>query len=369
MTNKYLKPMLDTGSPRVFSCNTLTHQLLAANPDALQFFRNKQLNTILLIKDSVPVEQGAGGIGTKIYFPFNNNDIYEGGRTIFVTDPHLKKCITEQFGENALNKEALDEDLKILHILDHLPSLDPFLLKDVFQRRNIPMNNDYFIIGKELWHEIESFMLQQFEALVKAAFPDAMASDDMARKLINTIWEARDLAALQPLIDGFRLPQAEALDIFASWKGIIYYTFQYQRDRLNMLELFKWLQANEAPVAGIPTAENKDMQVMIAQVKASLRKEWQTAERIISTYQDGYDKMFKHKTGSADFLKFLRESNKLYWDLGSSIGKINQGVYCWKVTMGRYTREKMPWDQLQSIMRILVTIFPAEKKAATSVAW
>ena len=67
-----------------------------------------------------------------------------------------------------------------------MPSLDPFLLKDAFQREGIAINESYFQISAETWAEIEAFMLQQFEPLVKAAFPDAMSSDERARALMDT---------------------------------------------------------------------------------------------------------------------------------------------------------------------------------------
>src|SRR5262249_4382413 len=131
---EYLKPMLDVGSPRVFNCNVLTHRIQEKEPGAGYFFRNKPLNNMVLIKDTPPDEgprSQAPPIGTKLYFPFNENDIYEGGRTIFVHEKNLERALVNQFGEGALRKDALVDDLRILQILDHLPSLDPFLLKDV----------------------------------------------------------------------------------------------------------------------------------------------------------------------------------------------------------------------------------------------
>src|SRR5689334_25044136 len=105
------------------------------------------------------------------------------------------------------------EDLGVLEVLDGLPSLEPFLMKDVFQRAKIEVNEAYFEISPELWTEIETFVLQRFEPLVTAAFPDAMASDEKARRLAEKIWEASDVAELTPLIEAFRLPPEQALDI------------------------------------------------------------------------------------------------------------------------------------------------------------
>lgn len=369
MTNKYLKPMLDPGSSRVFNCNVVTAQLLAKDPNAELFFRNKPLNGVILIKDAAPQQDSrirSAAVGTKIYFPFNVGNIYEGGRTIFLHDRQLEGAITEQYGEGALSREALAYDMRLLGILDRLPSLDPFLMKDMFLRQQLAVNDAYFSISQEAWDEIELFMLERFEPLVKAAFPDAMASDDKARQLINTIWEARDLAALKPLIEAFRLPQMDALDIFASWKGIVYYTFQYQRVKPDFAELLKWLMANETSATGMP--DSKDVVAALKAIKEQLRQEWQTIEGIVRRYETSYDKMFKLRAGSADFLAFLKDSNKTYWDIGSSLGKTGQAIYCWRIMTGRFAG-KLPWPQLLELAKLLAAVLPTEKKSATAVAW
>lgn len=372
MTDKYLKPMLDTGSPRVFNCSEMTLKILARNPDASLFFRNKALNMIVLIKDSVPESDrraGAPMVGTKLYFPFNETNIYEGGRTIFLHDRHIKPAIAGHYGEGALTKDALETDMHILSILDGLPSLDPFLMKDVFLRHKIDMNQDYFEVSQEAWEEIEAFMLQQFESLVRAAFPESESSEDKARQLIDKMWEARDIVALRPLIDAFRLPLEGALDIFSSWKGIVYYSFQYQREQVHILDMFKWLKENEGPFPSVPAAEAKEMLGAVAFTKERLRSEWQTIETHVNNYKDSYDKMFKYKVSSTEFMTFLKNSNEIYWKLGNSLGKVNHGIYCWEVMTKRYKERKLPWAQLQEIMRLFIKIFEPEKKTTTSVTW
>ncbi len=371
MTNKYLKPMLDVGSPRVFNCNEMTRRIIAKNPDAVPFFRNKPFNSIVLIKDIVPENERTPGmpmVGTKLYFPFNENNIYEGGRTIFLHDRHVKPAIIGHFGEGALSKEGLETDLRILGILDRLPSLDPFLMKDVFLRNEVQVNSDYFEVSEETWNEIEAFMLQQFESLVVAAFPDTKSSEEKARILIDKMWEARDLDALQPLIQSFRLPQHEALDIFSAWRGIVYYSYQYKRDQIHMLDMVKWLAENHVPVDGVPTAESKEVLDAINFVKDRIRQEWQMIEDTIRNYQTAYDKMFKYKTSSSEFLSFLKNCNQTYWALGNGLGKTNHATYCWDVMSSRFPERKMPWANLQEMARLLAKIFEVEKKTG-GVAW
>lgn len=372
MATKYLRPMLDPGSPRVFNFNQMTRGILAKDPAARLFFRNKPLNNLVLIKDTVPVDQrrGAGAsIGTKLYFPFDQNDIYEGGRTIFVHDSNLRRAIAESFGQGALEKDALDEDLRLLGILNKLPSLDPFLMKDAFLREGTAINDAYFEISPEAWREIEVFLLLRFESLVKAAFPDAMSSDDKARVLIEKVWEGRDLVALRPLIEAFRLPPEKALEIFSAWKGILFYLFQYERAQPDLIKLVKWLAEIKVPFGALPAAERTALLGSLESVKTELRHEWQVVDKILREYQDAYDKMFKLKVSSSEFLAFLRDCTKAYWDLGNSLGKVGHAVYCWNVTSARFAGRKLPMVAVQEIIRLLAEIFQPEKKAVASGSW
>ena len=186
-----------------------------------------------------------------------------------------------------------------MSVLDRLPSLDPFLMKDAFRRESVVINDSYFEVTQEAWNEIEAFMLQQFEPLVKAAFPDAMASDEKARSLMDTIWEARDIEALKPVIEGVRLASYKALDIFSSWRGIVYYSYHHQVVQVRLVELMKWLKGNEGAIAGKPPSEGREMMGMLKLVGEQLRGEWQTTDSIIRKYRGAYDKMFKTGGGSA----------------------------------------------------------------------
>jgi len=359
--------MLDVGSPRVLNCNVMTKRVLAKDPNAKLFFFCRPLNNMVLIKDTDPQSYSAG-IGTKLYLPFNENDIYEGGRTVFLHDKYVEQALIENFGEDALPKELLDGDMRIMRVLNKLPSLDPFLLKDVFINEKIPMNPDYFEVSKELWDEIELYILQGFEPLAKAAFPDALSSDEVARKLIEKIWEGRDLDALKPLIMAFRLAPGRELETFAAWKGIIFYGFERQRMIEKVLNITAWLKEVKVPAA-VSGQERADFKEALETVKTRLQEEWQAADRVLKEYQSSYDKMFKFRTGSADFLKFLQNSSKAYWTLGNSLGKVGHATYCWDAMTKRYPDRKLGWDQLNELVTLLVKILAADKKVASSGAW
>jgi hypothetical protein len=370
MATEYYKPMLDVGSPRVFNVNVMTRKIVAADPSASSFFLNKQLNNLVLIKDTLPESERRAAkspIGTKLYFPFNENDIYEGGRTVFASDRQLKPILVSHFGEGAFNAEALAKDLRILAVLDRLPSLDPFLLKDVFLNDGIVINEAYFDVGAEMWREIENFILARFEPVVSAAFPESRSSDEKARLLIGKIWEARDVVALKPLILAFRLPENEALEIFAAWKGINFYSFQYERAKAQFVDFLSWLKNLQFPPA-VPANERDEAKTSLELIHTQLRSEWQKVDGILRNYQESYDKMFKLKQSSTEFVNFLKNSRKAYWDLGNGLGKTGHATYCWDVMSKRYKDRKLPWEQMRELISLLAKILRPEQ-AATSVAW
>jgi hypothetical protein len=95
--------------------------------------------------------------------------------------------------------------------------------------------------------------------------------------------------------------------------------------------------------------------------------EWQTVETVLREYTDGYDKMFKHNDGSVQFLGFLRNCSKAYWDLGSGLGKVNHAVYCRHLLIGRSDLANLPWPSMHQTMQLLAEILAPEKKP-TAVA-
>ena len=360
MDKEFIKPMLDVGSPRVLNVNIMTKNILEKDPEAKLFFSCRTLNNVVLIKDA-DVSTRDAIIGTKLYFPFNENDIYEGGRTIFIHASGIENVLKEHFGEGALPEEALHSDMRILRLLDKLPSLDPFLLKDIFMTEKIDMNDDYFEVSKEMWDSIEFYILQGFTPLAKAAFPDALSSDEVARKLIAKMWEGRDLETLKPMIQAFRIPQGKEHETFAAWKGIMFYGFQHERMKDSVVNLFAWLNEVKIPIAVMSPGERKEVIQVLENNKNMIHEDWAASEKILREYQSAYDKMFKYKQGSADFLNFIQNSDVSYNTLGNKLGRIGHATYCWEFATSRYPDRKIPWEPLFFFLNLLSKIMIPDK--------
>ena len=203
----------------------------------------------------------------------------------------------------------------------------------------------------------------------KAAFPDAMASDEVARKLIEKIWEGNDMEALKPLVMAFRLPQGKEKEIFAAWKGVIYYGFEHQRTVPLQGELSAWLKDIKIPAAAVTGQEREDLKNTMERAKLGFQNEWQAVETVLNQYQAAYDKMFKLRTGSADFVNFLQNSSKAYQTLGNGLGKVGHAIYCWNIMSKRFPNRKMPWEHTREFITLMSKIFNVPQKQATASNW
>jgi len=226
--DQYLKPMLDSGSSRVFNCNDRARDLVKAKAETPFFFRVPRMHGLVLIKEvtiASAARRSAGVplIGTKLYLPYNQDDVYEGGRSIFYHDPKMLNTLNELFGLRGANvaQSDLEHDLKILGILDRLPSLDGFLMRDALELDGIATNDLYFEIAGPERAAINQFIRRKFEPLVRAACEDQPKFSNKVDHLIDKVWEAKDREALEPLIRAFRFPDDEALAIFAAWNAEI----------------------------------------------------------------------------------------------------------------------------------------------------
>jgi len=370
-----LRPIIDSGSSRVFDCNRITrklHELNGARENL--FFRNPQLNNVIIIKHSVPSvdrrSRRAPPVGTKLYFAFNENDPYRGGSTIFLHNEQLEAALRDKCGvsrEN--NKQAVEEDIVLLRALGRLPTLDPFLMRDVLASEQLAVNPAYLEISGEEWKEIELYIQDHFTPLVRAALPGLAASHEQANRLAEKMWEAKDLKALQPLVIALRLPEATALEIFYAWKVITFYAFQYARLKPKLLEMAQWLKASEV----LPQLTPHDMRLRIEgshqTVREQIRQPWRVIETTLATYESSYTKMFKDKGDAGPFLSFIGNASETFWLLGDALGKLDHALFCWDNVTARYSRRSLPLDGLESALRMLEEILGTGKAEPVGMVW
>jgi len=368
--------MLDAGSSRVFNCNDRARKLAAEGVASPYFFKLPKMHDVVLIKEALLKNSvgKAGGriVGTKVYLPYNQADVYEGGRSVFIHEGRLLEILNELLGlKNMTLADAdLQNDMKILGILDGLPSLDGFLMRDALELEGIAANENYFEVSGAERTAIQRFIRRKFEPLVRAACEGGSAAvSDKVTQLTDKIWEAKDRAALEPLIRAFRFPSDDAMSIFASWKGIIFYIFEYYRAKERREKFGLWLRDASTPRNFVSKSDLDHIGQLRRGTLVRLRDQWNAVEMIAREYESLYARFLSDPNGIGDFLGFLRRSREIYWRMGDSLSKISHAIHCWDATTSNFEQRRMPADRLFYLLDVLQTVLIGEERVESAVVW
>lgn len=328
-----LSSTLGTKSSWVFNCNRVTRRLKRESGEPRRLFMNDALNYLVLVKEILtrddPRRVDGSPIGTKLYLPFESDNPEKGGRSVLIHSPKLAPFLAETVGLSAAGDkaDAFENDLEILHTIDELPSLDGFLLRDALSLQGIVPNDEYFEVSPEERGAIQKFIRDKMEMLVRAAFDGAKPDQAKVTQLIDTVWEAKDLHALEPLIAALRCPREEALSIFAAWKGIMFYSFDYYRSEEKRKNLALWLNKNSRPSGALPKDYVQYLKERVQGVGTRLRNHWVSVDTVLKEYTQLYDS-FVTSMNPAGFINFLRNAKEVSYSVGISLGKISQAVGC-----------------------------------------
>jgi hypothetical protein len=375
VSEKYLRPMLDYGSSRVFNCNDRARKLASEKLENPHFFKLPKMHGLIIVKETVidPSKRAKNGpiVGTKLYIPYNQDNVYEGGRTVFFHDPKLLEVLNDLFGLRGSGIEEADikHDLKILGVLDRLPSLDGFLMRDALELDGVVANDQYFEISDSERAVIHEFVRSKFEPLVLKACGDQSGATGKVDQLIDKVWEAKDKDALAPLIHAFRFPDEEALSLFASWKGINFYTFEYLRAKPQREQFALWLRDNSTPRNFVSKRDLDYLKQQRRSATEGFRENWNTLETISREYETLYARFLTTPSGVADFIAFLRRSREIYWRMGDALSRINHSIHCWSITMKSYPDRQLPADKLSNLFEMLQLVLVSGERVDSAVVW
>ena len=365
-TGTYVRPELDIGSSRVFNCNDIARKLEKAKVEDRQFFKNPAMNTLVLIKEALTderVEPHPSGfaVGTKLYIPYNEANVYEGGRSVFCHSKQLMEVLNQHFGFDGakVSKADLDRDLKALSVLDKLPSLDVFLMRDALELEGIVINEKFFEIEEAQRAAIQEFIRHKIEPLVRAAYGSSSAVVQKVTQLVDKIWEAKDTVALDNLIKAFRIPEEDAPTIFASWKGVIFYCYEYERTKEGRESFARWLKDGAQERELVSKAVHDFIDQTRRAVMERLRDHWKEVEKMVREYDAVYAS-FVESSDPGKFIAFLRGAKSIYWRMGDSLSKMSHAVNCWDIQTSSFPGRRLPSEHLEPLLTLLKAVLSGQ---------
>jgi len=360
--------MLEAGSSRVFNCIERHRKLRAEGMVDVSFFKHEPLHNLVIIKEAHPDSRGlmrGRDLLTKLYLPYNQNDVYEGGRSVFLHDPKLLTVLNELVGLQGrkLSKEDIRNDLKMLQVFDGLPSLDAFLLRDALDLEGFNPNPLYLEVSDVERAAIYEYIRQKFEPLVRAALGSGSFASSKVTYLVDKMWEAKDLDALAPLIEACRFPKEEALSVFIGWKGINFYTYEYDRIKGRIEGLAEWLGRIKIPRFVSLTTDTEHVAFLKDNAIERLKHHVAAVEDIVREYDRLYERFVVDREAVTDFIDFLHRSREVYWRLGEALSALNHATHCWDLSTGNFLGRRLPFEHLEYVLNCLLRILADERRS------
>ena len=155
----------------------------ADNPKhrAAPFFDSPILNSSIILKhrlrsDEMDLFMPRRTIATKVIFPFEKTDLRSGGRSLFVGQRGYEHMLQEigNYGD----KHDIKRDMEVLRLIDAVPSLDPFLLREHLHSHDIAPDACYFSISNADQQRMFDYAATEVRQLTALALSKKSTSRD-----------------------------------------------------------------------------------------------------------------------------------------------------------------------------------------------
>ncbi len=291
-------------------------------------FKTPGLNSALIIKhrlrrnetDSFP---GRRQIATKVVLPIDAADLKTGGRFVFVNQIGFERVMLEAFGLSADH-----EDIRTLRLMDQLPSLDPFLLREQLRRGGVYAAPCYFAISEADLEKMSAFVEREIEPLVTLSLGGAAASVNSTARMANKILSNDPGDRLDALRTTLRLEPEQYQEGIFCWKGFLYYKWCLNSTMDEIMSVAEEV-ATVKPFGPMDASARDYITRGRGVLRSNILKTCEKVSRTLRYYDDAYAGLTQHGNPIA-FRDFLLEAPTLFTRLGDQLGAIQHIVSFWR---------------------------------------
>jgi len=328
-------------------------------------FSSPIINTAFIIKHRVRSDElyrfvASRATVTKITVPIDASDLRVGGHSILVDERGFADAI-RSFGN--YQGQALERDLKVFQLLNALPSLDPFLLREHLCNHKIDVAPCYFPISESDQQQMKEFVTTELTRLTKLLGSDQ--SESSARRMVAAMLSSDVAEELAPLRETLGLSGEAFRQGVFSWRGFLYYKWSMAKfwpDVMGVLRQIKEVQPHGA--------YNRNIQDELAQARNAIillvRDNGQDVSRILSVYDRSFSELVAQQAPRA-FRDFLLSAPRTFLEIGEKMGAISHIVEFWRHRFPAGKPVKIDVDELSTIFHDFGSGFAERIKADSPI--
>ena len=347
-----LRKLQKTGSSsRVLNLLAITERLEAAGgePDA-PFFTTSMLARSLILKhrlrpDETFLFDDNRVNATKIILPFERHDLGLGAQSVFVG----QRGWVDQLSMACHGAAGFANDVTLLQVIDELPSLDPFLLREYLRSRGHWPGPSYFAIAEADIEKMQAYVSDQIVVLIKLAFAKGADTGGHTARLVSAILSSELDERLDPLRKTLMLDGDEFREGVFSWKGFLYYKWM-------MHSLWPQLTTVIGEVGSLTVSgpRDPDLADYVARAKMRLQKAINFHRQRVVTALKVYDDAFSDLTVNSRpqaFRDFLLKAPSMFMSLGENVGVVSHIASYWRYRFPLGKKLTCPLEEAASILQ------------------
>ena len=333
---------------------------------AAPLFESPVLNSSIILKhrlrsDEMDLFVPRRAIATKVIIPFEKTDLRTGGRSFFVG----QRCYEVMLREVGNYGERLDikRDLEVLRLIDSVPSLDPFLLREHLHGHEFAPDASYFSISNADQQRMFDYAAQEVRQLTALALSKRNTSRDASTdKIVAALLSNEVTERLEPLRMTLQLDPAEFVEGIFSWRGFLYYKWSLEQFWPNTIKALRDIntirtvgKVNSEQVAYLAAARR----ALVIGVKGHS----DDVRRLIDVYDSAYSQLVG-KQDPKTFREFLLNAPSLFLEMGEKIGAMSHITSFWQYRFPDSGSKGADVDELMMIFQDFTQSFGLEVKVA-----
>lgn len=299
-------------------------------------FRNRTLNTAIVLKhrlrnDDLYLFDEGRATATKIIIPFDRTDLGLGGQSVFVGQRGWADLVAE-----ACNASGdLSRDLATLRLIDLLPSLDPFLLREHLRQHGVQVANCYFALSLADYDNMQGFVTKEIARLIELAYRGVGRSVGglgvgraPAARLVEALLSTDVDERLEPLRETLVMEGESFKEGVFSWKGFLYYKWMLSK-------LWPELSAVSQEIGRLVVTGNKDAETAKfiddsrRRLQGGVIVERSAIMRTLKVYDDAFEDLIENGRPNA-FRDFLLRAPEMFLSLGERVGVVSHISSYWR---------------------------------------
>ena len=327
------------------------------NPDhaARPLFRSPAINTAFIVKHRVRSDEAylfssPRSVATKIIVPFDREDLRAGGHSLFIDQRGFREGLRTAGNYSG---EALERDMGVLQLMNAIPSLDPFLLREHLNNNQIDVAPCYFEISEGDQKRMHQFVSHELSRLVQLA--SGGRSGASTARMVAAMLSSQVDEKLEPLRQTLDLTGEDFREGVFSWRGFLYYKWTMSRlwpDLIAVLREVKTVWPH-----GALTAEQR---VFLTGAKRGIiemvRDNGRSITDVLSVYDNSYNDMVTRETPRT-FRDFLLSAPHMFLELGEKVGVIAHIASFWRYRFPPGSPVFVDVEELSAIFQDFISSF------------